>query len=109
MKDFFKSIWTWIVNAFKTLLQWLLGAYDWFVGLLNKIRRDRLYHFIAGLIFAVIAALVFHIEWAIVPVFFIGFIKEFIDLWRDGNFDWIDLLATVLGGAIVWICQLIGG
>ena len=98
MKDFFKKI-----------LDWILKAYDWFVGLLGKIRRDRLYHFIAGLLIAVPCALIFHIEWAIVPAFFAGFIKEFIDLWRDGNFDWLDLLATTAGGAFVWICQLIGG
>ena len=35
------------------------------------------------------------------PVLFVAFIKEFIDVWQDGNFDWIDLLATVLGGLVV--------
>ena len=39
MKDFIYKIWNWLV------------------GLLNKVRRDRLYHFIAGMIAAM---LVFH-------------------------------------------------
>ncbi len=98
MKEFFKKI-----------LEWIRSAYEWFVGLINKVRRDRLYHFIAGLMIAAVAALCFHITWAIVPVIFAGFIKEFIDSWRGQQFDWIDLLATVLGGAFIWVCQLIGG
>ena len=73
-------------NFIKKILAWLLAAYNWFVGLLNKVRRDRLYHFIAGLMLAAIFVLVLPTEWAIVPVFFIAFIKEFIDLWQDGNF-----------------------
>ena len=82
--------------------------WNWFISLINKVRRDRLYHFIAGLIIGAFCAMVLHIEWAIVPVFFAGFIKECIDSWQDGNFDWIDLLATVAGGAVIWIFQLIG-
>ena len=109
MKKILTAIWSWIVAAFKTLLHWILSAYEWFVGLIDKVRRNRLYHFIAGLIIAVVAALIFHIEWSIVPVIFIGFAKEFIDEWRANAFDWLDLLATVAGGLVVWVCQLIGG
>ena len=96
-------------NFIKKILAWLLAAYNWFVGLLNKVRRDRLYYFIAGLMLAAIFVLVLPTEWAIVPVFFIAFIKEFINLWRDGNFDWVNLLATCLGGAYIWGLQMIGG
>jgi hypothetical protein len=77
--------------------------WNWLVGLLNKIRRDRLYHFIAGMICAAICLIVLKMYVCIWPVLFVAFIKEFIDLWQDGNFDWIDLLATILGGAVIQV------
>jgi len=83
MKNFIKKIW------------------NWFVGLLNKVRRDRLYHFICGLIVAAFFFIICKMTVCIVPVVFAAFIKEFIDTWQDGNFDWIDLLATVIGGAVI--------
>lgn len=82
--------------------------WDWFVGLLNKVRRDRIYHFVAGLLIALFFLFVLKMRFCVWPVLFIGLIKEFIDNWVDGNFDWVDLAATVLGGlivqAFVWIC-----
>lgn len=81
--------------------------WNWFVGLLNKVRRDRLYHFIAGLLVALFCLFVLkmYFFW---PVIFVAFVKEFIDRWVDGNFDWIDLLATIFGSLVVqvfvWLC-----
>ena len=87
----------------------IFKIWNWLVGLLNKVRRDRLYHFICGLIIAAFCAMVLHVEWAWWPVLIVAFIKEFIDLWQDGNFDVVDLLATVVGGLVIWAFQLIGG
>lgn len=89
MKDFIRKIW------------------DWFVNLFNGIRRDRLYHFIAGLIIAALFYIVLKMPVCIVPVIFAAFIKEFFDVWTDGNFDWIDFLATVIGGAVIQIFVII--
>ena len=76
--------------------------WNWMISLLNKIRRDRLYHFICGLIFAAFFCIVLKMGfWCFWPVIF-------IDKWQDGNFDWIDLLATVLGGLVIAIFALIG-
>jgi len=89
MKDFIYKIWNWLV------------------GLLNKVRRDRLYHFIAGMIAAMVCLFWLKMYFCLWPVLVLGFVKEFIDVWQDGNFDWIDLLATALGGlvlqAFVWV------
>lgn len=84
--------------------------YEWIVSLLNKIRRDRLYHFICGLIFAAFFCIVLKMGfWCFWPVIIIGFIKEFIDNFKEGGeFDWIDLLATVIGGLVIAIFALIG-
>lgn len=89
MKDFIRRIW------------------DWFVNLFAGIRRDRLYHFIAGLIIAALFCIVLKMTVCIVPVIFAAFIKEFFDTWTDGNFDWIDLLATVLGGFVIQLFVII--
>ena len=89
------------------ILGWIMGAYNWFVGLLGKVRRDRLYHFIAGLIIGAFCAMVLHIELAWWPVLIIASIKEFIELWQAGNFDWVDLLDTVLGGLLIWLFQFL--
>ena len=43
----------------------------------------------------------------IVPVIFAAFIKEFFDVWTDGNFDWVDFLATVIGGAVIQLFVII--
>lgn len=89
MKDFIRKIW------------------DWFVNLFNGIRRDRLYHFIAGLIIAALFFIVPKMTACIVPVIFAAFIKEFFDVWADGNFDWIDFLATDIGGAVIQLFVII--
>ena len=90
MKDFIYKIWNWLV------------------GLLNKVRRDRIYHFVAGLLVALFCLFVLKMYLCLWPVLFVALIKEFVDNWVDGNFDCVDLLATVLGGlvvqAFVWIC-----
>ena len=89
MKDFIRRIWNWFVNLFA------------------NVRRDRLYHFIAGLIIAALFYIVLKMPVCIVPVIFAAFIKEFFDTWTDGNFDWIDLLATVLGGFVIQLFVII--
>lgn len=81
--------------------------WDWLVGLLNKIRRDRIYHFIAGLIVAAFFCIVLKMKFCVWPVLFVAFIKEFIDQWQDGNFDWIDFAATVCGGLLIQLFAVI--
>ena len=76
--------------------EFIYKIWNWLVGLLNKIRRDRLYHFICGLLIGAFCCLVLKMGfWCFVPVLFIGFIKEFIDL-----------LATFLGGLIIALMAL---
>ncbi len=84
-------------------------AWAWFIGALDSCRRDLLYHFIAGLLIAALFGISLGMGvWAFVPALFAGFIKEFIDQWGGGVFDWRDLLATVLGGAMLSACFLFG-
>ena len=93
IKAILSKVWEWLKalpgKAWTALVEWL-----------NGLRRDRLYHFICGLIIAALFAISLHMSWCIVPVVFAAFIKEFIDQWQDGEFDWVDLAATCIGGAI---------
>jgi len=89
MKGFIKRIW------------------DWLIERLNSIRRDRLYHFIAGLIIAAFFCITLKMGvWCFVPVVFAGFIKEFIDQWRGQDFDWVDFAATLAGGLLIALFAL---
>ena len=77
-------------------------VWDALVNWLNSIRRDRLYHFICGLIIAAFTCITLHLGvWCIVPVLIAGFVKEFIDKWRGQSFDWVDLAATMVGGLLI--------
>ena len=90
-----RKVWEW--------LKALPGkVWDALVNWLNSIRRDRLYHFICGLIIAAFACITLHMGvWCLVPVLFVGFVKEFIDQWRRQAFDWVDLAATMVGGLLI--------
>lgn len=96
-------------NLWKKIVAFLKNAWAWFIKLIESIRRDRLYHFIAGFLIASLFGITLDMGvWAFVPALFAGFIKEFIDLLR-GKFDWKDLLATILGGLWVTLCFLLKG
>lgn len=74
------------------------------IALLERVGRDKLYHFIAGMLIASFFSLVCRMGAAcILPVFVAAFCKEFIDVWRYGLFDWHDLIATLLGGVPIAI------
>lgn len=71
------------------------------MALLAGIPVDKYLHFIAGLIISAFFCITLGMKVCIVPTIFAGFIKEFVDEWRYGGFDWYDLLATCLGGLII--------
>lgn len=74
---------------------------------LASLAADKYLHFIAGLIIASFFYITLGMEVCLVPVIAAGFIKEFIDGWRYGGFCGWDLLATVLGGAVIQIFVMI--
>lgn len=78
------------------------------LSVLARIGRDKLYHYIAGNLvgafFGISLGMGF---WAFVPAFFVGFAKEMLDSWTGGKFDFRDLFATVLGGAVVSLCFIL--
>lgn len=83
--------------------------WDAIVSLINKVPKDKLLHFIAGLLIGAFFALVLPTwaEWCFIPVLFAGFVKEFFDLWTTGEWDWWDFVATLSGGLIIWIFTLL--
>lgn len=93
----------------KKIWDWLLAVYGRFVALIEKIRRDRLYHFIAGFLFAALFGITFGLRaWSFFVAAGVGIAKECIDRFVQGEeFDWIDLAATALGGAFTALCFLL--
>lgn len=86
-----------------------MGIYSKFIGWLLSTRVDRRLHFVAGVIVGSFFALALKVEWCIVPVVFVAFVKEFVDAWRGGEFEWGDFFSTLLGGALVEVFQIVGG
>lgn len=71
-------------------------------GWLGGTGKDKLLHFIAGLVVAALFGIVLH--WgrlSVLPAVAAGLLKEAADQLRYKGWDWADLLATALGGAYV--------
>lgn len=66
---------------------------------------DKILHFVVGIAITALVALFVPkaTSVAFLVAIIIGFIKELYDKATDGNFDFIDLFATWLGGLIVQI------
>ncbi len=93
----------------KQILTYLKDLYERFVTLLGKLRRDRLYHFIAGLLIAALFGITFKMRaWAFFVALGIGVAKECVDKFVEKEeFDWGDLIATALGGGYISLCFLL--
>lgn len=82
------------------------------VGLLNGIGSDKYKHFALGVVIAAIMVIIlacFLPKWAVIVgsaavVAMAAIVKERIDEKADNK----DIVATCLGGAVVWITYLIG-
>ncbi len=94
-----------IINWISTKIR---QAYDWLVARIDEIGRDRLYCFIIGLVLAAFFAITLEVEWALWPVMILAFFKQFVNVWRSKGFDVYNFVATCLGGAVIWVFQLIG-
>lgn len=67
--------------------------WDWIVALISKVPYDKLLHFIAGLLAVAI---------------FVGIAKEAFDWATTKKVEWLDLLATAIGGLIIQAFVLLG-
>ena len=63
---------------------------------------DKLYHFIAGMFIFWVAS--YFMACPIIPVIVIGALKEIYDkVIKHSYADWLDFVATVMGGLIIWV------
>lgn len=72
---------------------------------LGSIPSDKMLHFVAGMLITAIVAVVIprFASLAVTVAVIAGFAKEVRDEIAYGGFDWKDLLATVLGGAVMQV------
>ena len=95
-------------QLFSRLCAWISGVWTALVAGLKEISLSTLYHFIAGLIVGAFACITLGIgAWCFVPVFVVGFIKEFVKLWRGGAFGWRDLATILSGGLLISLFAVI--
>jgi len=80
---------------------WIRKIWDKIVAFFCSIPFDKWLHFIAGLVIAAFFCISLGMKWAIVPVIFAAFIKEFFDKWTTGIWEWKDFLATIIGGVVI--------
>lgn len=70
-----------------------------------NISADKALHFIAGMLVVGVVATIFPCvaNWAVVAAIVAGVGKEIRDEIAYGGFDWKDLMATIVGGAVMQI------
>ena len=90
MKDFIRKIW------------------DAIVRFIYKVPYDKLLHFIVGLFVASFFNVSLGMLVCIIPALFAGVLKEAFDYWTTNQFDWLDLVATVAGGAVIQVFAILG-
>ena len=89
-------------------MTFLRKIWDWIVKQIYKVPFDKWLHFIAGLLVAALTVITFHFKWCIAPALFAGIAKEAFDYFTTKKVEWLDLLATVIGGLIIQIFALLG-
>lgn len=68
---------------------------------------DKFYHFCAGMMIYIFFNIFFNNWLPIIPVIVIGAAKEAYDYYsKKGNPEWLDFIATVVGGAVVLLLTL---
>lgn len=80
---------------------------------LTAIPMDKWLHFIAGMIIASFFAVALGDEFCVwligeyrpfvwmMPVLVAAALKEMIDGWTGGSFEWLDIFATAMGGLLI--------
>jgi hypothetical protein len=72
-----------------------------------KANFDKVLHFTAGMLIMLLVAIFFPMWLALLCVCVAAFAKEARDQIVYRGFDWRDLVVTVAGGVLVWICLLL--
>jgi hypothetical protein len=78
--------------------------------LLNILKKhtDKVFHFTAGMGIYLLTVIWLPIWIAAIAVFVASLGKEIYDQIAYKGFDWIDLVATLAGGAFVFACMYLG-
>lgn len=82
--------------------------WNWIVKKILAVPQDKRLHFVAGLILSAFFAISLGMKVCIIPAIIAAFVKEFFDKWTAGEWEWMDLLATVLGGLVPQVFVLLG-
>jgi hypothetical protein len=72
-----------------------------------KANFDKVLHFTAGMIIMLVVAIFFPLWVALLAVCVAALAKEARDHVVYRGFDWRDLVVTVAGGLLVWVCLLV--
>jgi uncharacterized membrane protein YjdF len=77
--------------------------YTKIVGFL-KAHFDKVLHFLMGMIIMLVAGIILPAWLSFFAVCIAAALKEALDQIAYGGFDWKDLIVTITGGALVWLC-----
>jgi hypothetical protein len=72
-----------------------------------KLHFDKVLHFAAGMIIMLMVAIFFPVWVAFLSVCTAALLKEARDHVVYRGFDWRDLVITIAGGVLVWVCLLL--
>jgi hypothetical protein len=71
-----------------------------------KLHFDKVLHFTAGMLIMLLVAIFFPVWVAFLAVCAAALLKEVCDHIVYRGFDWRDLVVTVAGGVLAWVCLL---
>jgi hypothetical protein len=72
-----------------------------------KLHFDKVLHFLFGILIMLLVAMFFPAWVAFLAVCLAALLKEVRDEIVYSGFDWRDLVITVGGGVLVWVCLLL--
>lgn len=77
--------------------------------LIASIPKDKLLHFVAGLLCSAVVAFVVPTGrwWCVAGAVLAGIGKEVVDQLRYRGFDWRDMAATIAGGVVIQILAIL--
>ena len=103
-----KALWAWILKQLKSFWAWLCRLAVAFWNWLLTRSQERWFYLCLALALGAFGAITLKIKWVLWPIAILGFFWEMLrQVFTKNSFRWKNFVCWVIGGVLVWVCQLI--